>query len=410
MDGSFACPECGSEVEVEGLAPGRQVRCGFCDRLLEVPYLPRAPVATWKRRRFERAAWVRWAWMAVAVVAVTGVAIGGFRFFRRQYRSAREGSIKKLLDSSRDNEQAGRLDLALIDLDAALDLARRSGPSVHLPIEQAEKRRTDLARREAQSSLDSLVRHGPQSFPLGEWLNLLARARKDPDLRALAPAFEEEFRGVVQRQATFELGSARRSFDSGQVVASLQACDRIARLLPHLPPGIGAEVRSETEALVERLVATHGVALETQRGDFVLGSFETYRATLTPLLVKALEAKGYLPYRESSPWRSAWQKAMYHMRLEVSERREGNYLSTENRLTRIEARLTLSTSRKLVWQTIPTARTIVPLPNLPVYLSSRLAAQPERSQECERLLYENARGQIDEKFGYALSNMPACCQ
>ena len=27
MDGSFACPECGSEVEVEGLAPGRQVRC-----------------------------------------------------------------------------------------------------------------------------------------------------------------------------------------------------------------------------------------------------------------------------------------------------------------------------------------------------------------------------------------------
>ena len=42
MDGSFACPECGSDVEVRGLAPGRQVRCGFCHRLLEVPYLPRA--------------------------------------------------------------------------------------------------------------------------------------------------------------------------------------------------------------------------------------------------------------------------------------------------------------------------------------------------------------------------------
>ena len=42
MEGSFACPECGTFVEVHGLAPGRQVRCGFCNRLLEVPYLPRA--------------------------------------------------------------------------------------------------------------------------------------------------------------------------------------------------------------------------------------------------------------------------------------------------------------------------------------------------------------------------------
>ncbi len=169
------------------------------------------------------------------------------------------------------------------------------------------------------------------------------------------------------------------------------------------------EVRRETEALVERLVETHGVSLETPRGDFVHGSFETYRATLVPMLAKALEAKGYLPFRESSPWKSAWQKAMYHMRLEVSERREGNYLSTENRLTRIEARLSLTSSRKLVWQTIPTARTTVPLPNLPVFLSSRLASRSERTDECEHLLYENARGQIDEKFGYALSNLPACC-
>ena len=45
-------------------------------------------------------------------------------------------------------------------------------------------------------------------------------------------------------------------------------------------------------------------------------------------------------------------------------------------------------------------------PKLPAYLSSRLAISPERSEEFEQLLYENARGQIDEKFGYALSNMP----
>jgi hypothetical protein len=127
------------------------------------------------------------------------------------------------------------------------------------------------------------------------------------------------------------------------------------------------------------------------------------------MLIKALEAKGYLPFRESSPWKSAWDKARYLMRLEVSERREGSYLSTENRLTRIEARLTLTTSGRLVWQTIPTARSSDTLRNLPVYVSSRLAANPARSEECERLLYDNARGQIDEKFGYALGNMPECC-
>ena len=52
----------------------------------------------------------------------------------------------------------------------------------------------------------------------------------------------------------------------------------------------------------------------------------------------------------------------------------------------------------MIWQTSPTARSTVPLPKLPAYLSSRLAISPERSEEFERLLYDNARGQIDDKF------------
>ena len=72
MDGAFACPECGSSVEVGGLAPGRQVRCGFCDRLLEVPFLPRAADAPWRRRRFGRPKWLNWAWAALAIVSIAG--------------------------------------------------------------------------------------------------------------------------------------------------------------------------------------------------------------------------------------------------------------------------------------------------------------------------------------------------
>jgi hypothetical protein len=97
------------------------------------------------------------------------------------------------------------------------------------------------------------------------------------------------------------------------------------------------------------------------------------------------------------------------MRLEVSERYEGNYFSTENRLTRIGAQLTLSSPRGEVWRVTPTARTTVPLPGLSAYHSRRLAVRRDRSEELERLLYEDARGQMDGRFGQALTNMPACC-
>ena len=133
MDGTFACPECGSEVEVHGLAPGRQVRCGFCHRLLEVPYLPRAADAPWKRRRFAHAKWVPWAWIALAAISVALVAAGAVKFLKRQYDSIQDRSISQLFDSSRRHEADGQLGEALIDLDTALEMARKIGPHPAAP-------------------------------------------------------------------------------------------------------------------------------------------------------------------------------------------------------------------------------------------------------------------------------------
>jgi hypothetical protein len=109
MDGSFTCPECGSEVEVRGLAPGRHVRCGFCHRLLEVPYLPRAANALWKRRRFVRPRWVTWAWAALALISAVVVVAGAWRLLKRQWTSYQERSVNQLLESSRTHEAGGRL-------------------------------------------------------------------------------------------------------------------------------------------------------------------------------------------------------------------------------------------------------------------------------------------------------------
>jgi hypothetical protein len=98
---------------------------------------------------------------------------------------------------------------------------------------------------------------------------------------------------------------------------------------------------------------------------------------------------------------------LYHMRLDVAELQEGNYLSSANRLTRIEAHLSLTSRGEMIWHTAPTVRSQVPLPKLPAYLANRVAISPERSEQFERLLYQSARDQIDEKFRYALKNMPA---
>jgi hypothetical protein len=336
------------------------------------------------------------------------VIIAGIRFATQQYRSAREASIQNLITQSREHEAAGHLNEALLDLDAALDLLHRSGPTIQVPLEEEQKHRADLARREFEGALDQLARKATDTYPLGEWLGLIARSSKDPDLKELKPKALSEFRRSLRHHTTTELEAACKDFESGRVVTSLQACDRIAKLFPHLPPSDEATVRRETEALVVRLVETHGVAIETTKGEFVFGSFQNYLARLLPMLVKGLESKGYLPYRDTSQWKSAWQKAPYHLRLEVSERQLGNYLSSENRLSRIEAHLVMTSPRKIVWETRPPAQTRVPLPGLTAYESRQLAVSRQRMEAFERRLYEDARSQIDAKFGQALTSMPAC--
>jgi hypothetical protein len=407
VDGTFACPECGSEVKVQGLAPGRQVRCGFCHRLLEVPYLPRAGDAPWKRRRFVHAKWVPWAWIGIAVIALFVVATGAVGFLKRQYDSIQDRSISQLFESSRRHEAEGQLGEALIDLDTALELARKAGPSLERRLGLEQARRPDLARRDAEVVLKGLVAHEPSSFQVGNWLNLIARTARDPDLASLLTPIKDQFQAALNRQVAFDLKAARAGFQSGNLGASLTACDQIGRLLEHLAESSQARVRSDTEEIVKRITALRGVQVEAPEGRFLFGA-KSYVAELLPVLERALEAKGYVPRRASSPWRDLWTGALYHMRLDVIEMQEGSYLSSQNRLTRIEAGLTLTSRGNLVWHTTPTVRSEVPLPKLPAYLASRVAISSERSEEFERLLYKNARERIDEKFRYALDNMPEC--
>ena len=139
MEGSFACPECGAPVEIHGLAPGRQVRCNFCNRLLEVPYLPRTADSPWRRRRFNRPRWLPWVWAAVVVLFGAIIIAGGAIFFSQQWHSSEDRSISHLVESSRQQEANGAFGPALVDLDAAIDVARRAGPRYIARLEVSRK-------------------------------------------------------------------------------------------------------------------------------------------------------------------------------------------------------------------------------------------------------------------------------
>ncbi len=408
MEGSFACPECGTSVELAGLAPGRQVRCPFCHRLLEVPYLPRTGDDHWKRRRFRRPPWVVWSWAVLGIAGAIILCAGAVVVLKRHHHSSQERSIHQLLESSRRHESAGRLTEALLDLDAALELAGKADAAAVGIVDQHRHRREDLARRDARSVMDRLNHAGSSPFPLGDWLNLLTRADKDPDLKGMAPEIRDQFQASLERSIAAELASARNLMEAGQIVEAIGACDQSATLIKHLAPAASARVRRDAEDFVSQLVIRHGVSIELPEGEFTFGSQSAYVKEFVPILVHGLEAKGYLPYRESSPWKAMWDRAQYRVHLRVVEQLEGNYLSSANRLTRIVAHLTLSSRGEVKWQTSPTARSTVPLPKLSALLAGRVASSDHRSEEFERMLYADARGHIDEKVGFALSNMPPC--
>lgn len=410
MEGSFACPECGKILEIQGRAPGRQIRCDFCGRLLEIPYLVRSASASWKRRRFTRPGWFVWTSLGLGAALTVLLVLVGLRFLGGRRDSLNSRSVARLLQSSRAHEDERRLDLALVDLDAAIDLAAQVGMSRTTPVETARERRGDLARRDARAVLETLKVQSSSRFPLGSWLDLRARCGRDRDLASLREPIDAAFRAELARSLDGELVAALREAKGGFAKAALDRCDGVASLLEHLAPSERDPRSALAEQLVGQLVAARGVVVQTPQGEFVLGSQATYEREMLPLVARALEAKGYLLYRPKSFFRDLWRQAAYQLRLVVKESLEGSYLSSQNRMTRIEVDLDLELgpARTRIWRTMPTARTQAPLPHLPALLSSRIAASPRRSEEIEHMLYADARGRIDEKVSFALSNLPVC--
>ena len=400
MDGDFACPECGQRFEVPLQGPGRQVRCPFCNRLLEAPYLPRFE-GFWKRTSFRRPRWVAWAWGAFAIVLMAVLGFAGVQLLVKGEQRARLKAVQRLVESSREHEAQGRLDLALLDLDTALEASQSLRAEV--PGDELRSRRTDLARRDAEAVLTRLADPSLPATGLGAWLNLVARAGSDRDLSPLRREVESRFLEVVGRWIDEAVAEAEREEDPRQALARYDAG---ADLAIHLPQPHQNEALRRLRDSVAGLISRRGVLVEAEPGEYVAGTPESYEKVFHPMAVEALAARGFLPRAASSRWKDLWASSPYRFSYAIRESREGIYLGTQNRLTRIEARLAFHAHGREIWKTSPQARTHVPVRNLSSYLASRLALSQNRNDEAEKILYDDAFSQIRDRLSFSLNTLP----
>jgi hypothetical protein len=361
MEGAFACPECGTEVSATSMGPGRQVRCAECSTLLEVPFFVRSQT----RRRGRRPKWRGWAALAATLV----IALVAALVIAHKVRSRANAEL------------------------SARTTAARPGISRA----DAERRLAEAEALEATDPAEALAR-----YP--DLLAALTEAGGLADLHDRARAQQNRARA---RSAETDLEAARACAGTDPA-RSVSLCERAARTAAELPPGTRSGVPDAARALAGEIAGRIGVILEPVQGQFRLGSPQTYNADLHPRLAEVLRQRGYLPIAESSPFRDLSKEAApFRLSVEVAEKQNEFYEQSKNRITQIDATVSLSGGSRLLWRVQMTARTQVPLPRIRLYEETRLAFAPVQKPEIERRYYENALDKLHEMLIQRLRDLPA---
>ena len=395
MAGVFACPECGRELEVGDVSPGREVQCEGCSTWVEVPYLPRA--SGWKRgrRSTRRSPWASKSLRAAIVFAV--VALSGLmatRMIGGRVRSDRERVLAELVASADEAESSRRFDDAIREIEGAVAHARTFVPKGSGRLAELESRRDRVSLLEARLRLTAVGSLKPDQA-VGESLTLVQKARHD---RALAPLVAEIAAKLDEsrlRQAEADLGIARGSYDSGHDAEAVDAAERLYDRAGQLADPDALRFRDEAQGVLEAAVARSGVALPPVLGRFAVGSAESYSAILERPRAESLKAHGYVPQPRRSPWAKLWdEKAPFRETAQVVESQEEFYLQSKNRTTQVDGTFELLHGDRVVWKTRVFARTRSPLPDLPAYLAGHLATADRRDPDAERRLHDDALAQF----------------
>jgi hypothetical protein len=409
MGGSFACPECGNPLELKGLTPGRQVRCGWCRTYVEVPFLPRMAGrgrGSPARRRNPR--WAAWAWSGVTLSALILIAAGAGRMFLTRSRQFHEEALCRLSDAARDDEREGRFGPALATIEAALIEAGKIKPRDEARLAELRRWRDRIARREIETRLAEVAGLPPEQA-VGACLTLLARIRDNPDLEGLEEAVGEQLGRARERSVAADLAAARRALDAGDAAGVLDRCERLVETADTLESETRRDARAEADAMVARIITQRGLIVGAIEGQFILGSDSSYTRVFHSLLADTLRQRGYVPRPASSFWAPLWDKlAPFHLKIGVRETLPEPYMESQNRTSSIDVSLVLNRTGKpvAIWEGIVNARTRIPLLGLPAYQASRLAVSDHRDPAVEHLLYEDARSLLVERLTLRLRSIP----
>lgn len=416
MDGSFACPDCGCPIRLSGSAPGRQVLCGFCSALVEVPYFPRVTPKRRSRRSWSSRRWARgwsalplWGRLATATLCLAILVAATHRTVRSHHDASEARVLARMVDSVRASEELGNTGDALAELEAALVIAR----GMRRPadgLDELRRWRTRLSVRDVQARLAAIESAENQIDPatgVGEALTLLARAEKDHALTGLVPQIDRTLARHRRRLVSAKAAEARRLIDQGSDARALELCREMREHAQGLANNDRERVEAAAQAMAGELILRSGIVVEPVRGNFTLGSPESYQRTLIEPLTESLRDRGYLPQPPRTPWGGLWESlAPFRATFVVRETQDATYLGSPNRVSRIDGFLDIRRGDALVWSDRSQGKTRTPLPKAPAYIASRLAVSNHRSPEFERLLYDDARESLADRLRNTFRNIP----
>ena len=404
---AFACPECGEEVVLEGLAPGRQTLCSGCGILVEVPYLPRVGEGGTRRFRPQRRSRIGKRVIAafVAGLMVVVISMSAMNLLRSRLGSAARSRLNEVVATVDSAEKAGRLDRALAEIEAAIRLADDPAACDPQCRDALLERRNDLSKREASSRLEQLAQLEP-SRAVGEALILRRRVKTDRSLTGMASAVEQALEASRRRWFAIELRAARGAVDDGKLADALVIARRAWTTAADLKESM---FQSQVELLVTEIASRSGVVIEPIRGNFFIGSQDLYEKSVIPSVVDALRLRQYLPPPPGADWAALWQThAPNRVLISINETSEGLYLQSQNRSSRIEFRLRLARKNAPAWEQALNARTGQGpiLTNMRAYQAGHLGTSSTRSADAERVLFDDAFQALIEQLGTRLRSLP----
>jgi hypothetical protein len=391
MTGSFACPECGIKVSLEGHSPGRRIQCENCLTLVEVPFLPRAAPRRRSGRNFD---WLApWVWLVGFVLVVLIVILGTAKVFQWQAREATNRQLNARIDASEEAERSGDMKKALAEMDAALKMAKETAVLRPDRLEQLRGGRNRLSVRAAERWLGDAAADPSDANAEENLLALLKRAARDP---ALEPMLDR-IRGAAVKRAESALAGAQRAVDDQRLGDVMKLANRVMIASSSLPPPDGPRLRDASRALARRIIEERGVEIAPVTGKFRLGSSGSVHADLQGPIAEALRKRGYEPRTSASPFGAMWETgAPYRIQVEmVKETMLPRFFQSAQIGSLLEARVSLVREGKVCWRVDHLlARTRQKPSNIPPREYSMMLDAATPDPKYEQLLYADARAAL----------------